>query len=328
MANATPSLTVIFGAAGFNEEGGQRTAIEVEEVLQALKQECITTIDTAQIYGSSEELLGQTNAAACFVIDTKHCGGFAPGNSTKEKVIAGAEKSLKKLQTAKVNIFYLHAPDRQAPLEETLEGIDDLYKAGKFKYFGLSNFRADEVESVIQLAKQKQFVLPTVYQGNYNPLCRKQETELFPILRKYNLAFYAYSPLAGGFLAKSKEELRKGNLKGRWDPKTPFGMVYHGLYNKNAFLDVLDDWARVATAARIPTAELAYRWMRYHSNLSSDLGDAMVIGASNIDQLRQTMQGLRRGPLSEDIVMMIEKVWEKIKDESFLDNYNDWFYKQ
>lgn len=71
-------------------------------MLQVLKQQGITAIDTAQIYGSSEELLGQTKAAARFVVDTKHCGGFAPGNSTKEKVVAGAEESLKKLQTDKV----------------------------------------------------------------------------------------------------------------------------------------------------------------------------------------------------------------------------------
>lgn len=106
MINAAPNLTVVFGAATFNEQGSQRTLAEVEEVLQVLKQEGIATIDTAQIYGSSEQLLGQANAAAHFVVDTKHCGGFAPGNSTKEKVIAGAEESLKKLQTDKVSRPY------------------------------------------------------------------------------------------------------------------------------------------------------------------------------------------------------------------------------
>lgn len=227
-----------------------------------------------------------------------------------------------------MNIFYLHAPDRQSPLEEALEGINELYKAGKFKSFGLSNFRADEVETVIQLAKQKQFVLPTVYQGNYNPISRKQEIELFPILRKHNLAFYAYSPLAGGFLAKSKKNLLKGGLSGRWDPNTMFGMVLHGLYNKPIFLDALDDWAQIATEARISTAELAYRWVAYHSSLRGEFGDAMVVGASSISQLKLTMQGIRRGPLSEEVVGKIDKVWEKVKDDSVLDNFNDWFCKQ
>jgi aflatoxin B1 aldehyde reductase len=103
MATATSNLTIVFGAATFNEHGSQRTVVEVEEILQVLKQEGITQIDTAQIYGSSEQLLGQANAAAHFFVDTKHCGGFAPGNSTKEKVIAGAEESLRKLQVEKVS---------------------------------------------------------------------------------------------------------------------------------------------------------------------------------------------------------------------------------
>jgi aflatoxin B1 aldehyde reductase len=184
------------------------------------------------------------------------------------------------------------------------------------------------VETVIQLAKRNGFVLPTVYQGNYNPLSRKQEVELFPTLRKYGLAFYAYSPLAGGFLAKSRNDLLNGKLSGRWDPSTMFGMVYHGLYNKPVFLDVLDYWAEIAAEAKISTAELAYRWMGYHSSLSGELGDAMVVGASSIGQLKLTMQGLRRGPLSDDIVRKIQKVWEKVKDESVLDNFNDWFCKQ
>ncbi|EAU29576.1 conserved hypothetical protein [Aspergillus terreus NIH2624] len=324
----SPLPTFVFGAASFNEQGSHRTAAEVEEMLQVLQQQGITTIDTAQIYGSSEELLGLTHAAARFVIDTKHCGGFAPGNSTKEKVIAGAEESLRKLQMDKVNVFYLHAPDRQTPLEETLEGINALYQAGKFTSFGLSNFRADEVEAVIQLAKQKNFVLPTVYQGNYNPLSRKQETELLPVLRKHGLAFYAYSPLAGGFLAKSKEDLLGGGLSGRWDPRSMFGMVYHGLYNKPVFLDALDDWGRIADEAGVSRAELAYRWMGYHSCLSGEYGDAMVVGASSAGQLERTMQGLRRGALSEDVVERIEMVWEKVRDEAVLDNYNDWFCKQ
>jgi aflatoxin B1 aldehyde reductase len=209
-----------------------------------------------------------------------------------------------------------------------LSGINELYQAGKFNRFGLSNFRADEVETVIQLAKKKQFVLPTVYQGNYNPISRKQETELCTVLRKHGLAFYAYSPVAGGFLAKSKEQLLRGDAQGRWDPNTMLGTVYHALCNKPTFLDMLDEWDRIAKEAGVSKAELAYRWMAYHSGLRGDLGDAIVVGASSVDQLRQTAQGLRNGPLSDTTVGRIEKVWELVKDEAVLDNFNDWFIKQ
>ncbi|KAA8647760.1 hypothetical protein EYZ11_000246 [Aspergillus tanneri] len=327
MATTTLTLKIVFGAAFFSEGSSQPNVPAVEEMLQALQQSGVSTLDTAHIYGTSEQLLGETKAASRFTIDTKHPGGFSPGSGTKEKVIAGGEESLKKLQTDKVNIFYLHAPDRGTPLEETLAGINELYEQGKFKYFGISNFRADEVENVIRVAKENQLVLPTVYQGNYNPISRKQETELFPLLRKYGLAFYAYSPLAGGFLTKTVEQLLKGG-EGRWDPNTFLGKLYNDMYNKPALLSALENWGQIAKEAGISKAELAYRWMAYHSGLRSDLGDALVIGASSVDQLKQTLHGLHQGPLSDDIAGKVGKVWDEVKDESPLDNFNDWFIKQ
>jgi len=124
----------------------------------------------------------------------------------------------------KVDIFYMHAPDKEVPLEETLAGINDAYQAGLFSRFGLSNYPASEVQAAYDICKANGYVLPTVYQGNYSPVARKQETILFPTLRKLNMSFYAYSPIAGGFLAKSKQYIL--DKKGRFDPDTPIGM-YH-----------------------------------------------------------------------------------------------------
>lgn len=71
-----------------------------------------------------------------------------------------------------------------------LKGINDAYKAGYFKRFGLSNFKADDVERIYTLCKEKGYLLPTVYQGNYSVVFRRPEAELFPTLRKLNIAFY------------------------------------------------------------------------------------------------------------------------------------------
>ena len=92
----------------------------------------------------------------------------------------------------------LAAPDHKTPIEETLEAINEVHKQGHFKRFGLSNYQAEDVERIYKHCKEHNYVLPTVYQGNYSPVARKQEQLLFPTLRKYNIAFYAYSPLAGG----------------------------------------------------------------------------------------------------------------------------------
>ena len=122
-----------------------------------------------------------------------------------------------------VDVYYIHCPDPSLDLADMLKGINDAYKAGYFKRFGLSNFKADDIERIYTLCKEKGYLLPTVYQGNYSPVARKQETILFPTLRKLNMSFYAYSPIAGGFLAKSKQYIL--DKKGRFDPDTPIGAM-------------------------------------------------------------------------------------------------------
>jgi aflatoxin B1 aldehyde reductase len=94
--------------------------------------------------------------------------------------------------------------------------------------FGLSNVSPAGVQKIYDLASSKKYVLPTIYQGNYNPISRHIELDLIRLLRKLNISFYVYSPLAGGFLAKSAQEL-KGDMKGLWNRDTEVGQLYHSL---------------------------------------------------------------------------------------------------
>lgn len=157
--------------------------------------------------------------------------------------------------------------------------------------------------------------------GNYNPVARKQEEELFPLLRKLGMSFYAYSPIAGGFLTKTKQDIEDG--KGRFDKSSPLGALYHGLYAKPSMLEALSEWEEVAKEEGVPRAELAYRWVTYHSPLSAEHGDAIIVGASNFEQLKQTLASCNKGPLSEKAVKKIDEVWKKIEHEAPLDNYNN-----
>jgi aflatoxin B1 aldehyde reductase len=102
--------------------------------------------------------------------------------------------SLEALQTKKVDLYYLHAPDRQVPFAETLEAIDKAYKAGKFTRFGVSNYTAAEVEEIVALCRENGWVQPSVYQVVYNALVRSAEPDLFPVLRKHNIAIYTFNP--------------------------------------------------------------------------------------------------------------------------------------
>ncbi len=215
----------------------------------------------------------------------------------------------------------MHAPSRSVPIEETLAAINELYKQGRFRRFGLSNYLPSEVEEVIRVAKEKGFVVPSVFQGNYSVVARKLEQEMFPILRKHNIAFYAYSPIAGGFLTKTRSFIEAAN-SGRWDPNAPAGKIYSTLYNKPSFLELLSEWEVISTESGIPKAELAYRWVAHNSALKQENGDAVVFGAMSPEQARQTIQAIKKGPLPETVAQKVDELWNLIKDEAGLDNFN------
>lgn len=85
------------------------------------------------------------------------------------------------------SVYYLHSPSYTYPLEKILEGVNEVYNKGYFKYFGLSNYKPEDVQRVYDLSKAKGWVLPTYYQGNYNAAARGQEEQLFPTLRKLGI---------------------------------------------------------------------------------------------------------------------------------------------
>jgi aflatoxin B1 aldehyde reductase len=311
-------VQIIYGAAS---AGSWRSETDGPRVLDTLEEYGVKKVDTARIYLSSEELLGQRGAAARIAIDTKHPGGFSDGaRATKDNVLSVAETSFQLLQTEQVDVYYLHAPDRKTPLEETLAGINELFQQGRFKRFGLSNYLPSEVEEVIRVTKDKGFVPPTVYQGNYSLIARKQETTLLPLLREHGISFYAYSPLAGGFLTKSASDF--DGPVGRFNEETPIGKLYMTLYKKPAFLAALDHWDAISAECGIPKAEMAYRWVAYNSALEAERGDGMIVGARTLKQLRETLDGLRNGPLPEDVAKRIDGMWQMVEGEAGLDNFN------
>jgi len=311
-ANGIP---IVFGGGKF----WTSTPDETKTWLKALKEHGITTIDTAQGYGTSEDALGIAGAASSFTIDTKFSAGFGPTQASKDQVISSGKESLRKLKTNQVDIYYLHAPDRRVPFKETLSGINELYQEGAFKRFGLSNFLADEVDEVVRIAKENNFVVPSAYQGNYSAVARRTEEEIIPTLRKHNIVFYAYSPIAGGFLSKSKDELM--HPEGRFGKGDGLAQLYNGLYNRPSYVTALDEWERIAQSEGVSRAELAYRWVIWHSKLSRELDDAVIIGARNEQQLKETMKWVKKGPLSVDAVKRIDGIWESVKADAPLDNF-------
>lgn len=208
---AAKSNVIVFGGAAFIDKKyfeGIEEDKDYEKLLDLLLAKGVKTLDTAQLYGdgASESTIGELKAFdKGFTIDTKWIGGWQGKSwATKENIIKSTKESYERLGVKKgqheVDIFYIHSPDLWTPFEETLEGVNEVYKAGGFKRFGLSNFTPSHVRDVLRITKEKGYVQPSVYQGSYAAVARGAEDELFPLLRENGISFYAYSPIAGGFL--------------------------------------------------------------------------------------------------------------------------------
>jgi aflatoxin B1 aldehyde reductase len=133
----------------------------------------------------------------------------------------------------------------------------------------------------------------------------------------YTQSFYAYSPLAGGFLVKTKDDILA--RKGRFDPSRKYGDAYNKRFGKPCFLNALEQWAAVAEQEGTTKADLAYRWVRYNSALKPEYGDAIIIGATSLGQLEQTLKGIDSGPVSGEAARAIDGIWEGVKGEAVLD---------
>jgi len=140
-------------------------------------------------------------------------------------------------------------------------------------------------------------------------------------MRKLGMSFYVYSPLDGGFLAKSAEQFQH-DIAGRWDKDSKVGKLYNGLYNKPHLVAALTQWEEAAEKAKATTAALAYRWVLHHSAITPRHGDGMIVGASTVEQVQQTLSYINDGPLPQEVLPLIEDIWQTVKHEAPLDNYH------
>lgn len=148
-------------------------------------------IDTARNYPGSEARLGEADAPSRFTMHTKILG-MGDGTLNPAKIHESIETSLSDLKVGHVQTMFLHVPDRQTPFEDTARAMDEAQKQGKFARWGLSNYTPDEVQRFIDICEKHGYTKPGVYQGHYNALVRGGEKELFPLLRKYDMSFFAF----------------------------------------------------------------------------------------------------------------------------------------
>ncbi|KAG2368644.1 NADP-dependent oxidoreductase domain-containing protein [Suillus spraguei] len=308
-------IPLLYGASQFtvpgpHSLGGRINTVEdAQKIIDVFTSHGHRQIDTARAYGggTSEEIISELDLKGC-TVDTK-IYPREPGDFASDKIRASLESSMKALGKAKIKVLYLHAPDRSVPIEDTLRGINELYNEGFFEEFGVSNYNAWEVAEMVGITRSNGWVKPTVYQGPYNALERRAETELFPCLRHFGIRFYAYSPLASGLLA-GKILSETDMQTNRWDPKVSSlaGMLR---VKYSPFIPILRELKVVLDKEGIPVSEAAYRWLQHHSRLQP--GDGIIIGASSIDQLKNNLKENEGGPLPDEVVTSMEDAWGQAK---------------
>ncbi|KAL1604964.1 hypothetical protein SLS60_004505 [Paraconiothyrium brasiliense] len=231
-----------------------------------------------------------------------------------EDVRRGLMKSLKALDCDKIDLFYLHGPDRDTPFEDTLREVNKLYEQGLFNRWGISNYYSWEVASMVEICIKNNWIKPTVYQGVYNALQRNIEAELVPCLRHYGISIYAFQPLAGGFLTgryeRNQSEFEAGS---RFDPKHFQGTLHQGRYWNDSYFDAVDIIRKAGEEHKLTVAEISLRWLKHHSALSQSLGDAIIVGASSTKHLEQNLVDLEQGPLPDEVIKALESAWMKAK---------------
>jgi aflatoxin B1 aldehyde reductase len=302
-------------ASGSSKLSGQE---QLRSFLKTLKTRNIKELDTARVYntGKSEEDLGSVpEAQNDFAIATK-APGFSPGSLAYQKVIDNCNASLAALRQQKLDLYYFHGPDRKTPLEESLRAVDQLHREGKFTRFGVSNYHVTEVEEILQLCAKHDFVRPSVYQGGYNALFRAGEKELFPLLRQHNIAFYAYSPLGGGYFSRPAAELRKPPPGSRMDQMA----VFSSMYVNDLSLAIHEKLSESCKEAGLSLKEATLRWIMHHSILGKD--DGVILGASSTEQMEQNINACEGGQLPESVVDAFEEAWTRFSGAGYSEHYS------
>ncbi|KAH7405998.1 NADP-dependent oxidoreductase domain-containing protein [Phaeosphaeria sp. MPI-PUGE-AT-0046c] len=322
MPTSKTPLEIVFGAMTFGRAGEEQVRTssldDCAAILDTFESYGHSEIDTSRFYGggSSEEYLASLDwKSRGLTMDTKFFPnvrgiyGRPVTHLVPDDMRAGLEASLSALGTESVDVWYLHAPDRSVPIAETLACVNELYRAGKFKRWGVSNFMAWEVAQICQICTANSYPLPSIYQGMYNALHRTIESELLPCLRAYNMSFYAFNPLAGGWLTdrytRSTTTLEPGS---RFDTATLQGKMYRLRFWNDEFFSALELLREKKGGLR--ESEVALRWMVHHSMLSAERGDKVIVGASSKEQLEMNLGDFEKGPLGEEVLAALDKGWE------------------
>jgi 1-deoxyxylulose-5-phosphate synthase len=298
-----------FGTMPFGSQADEASSCRmVDRCLDA----GINFFDTANMYnlGKAETILGKALAGKRRQVILASKVRFKMGEGPDESGLSRAairkalDASLKRLGTDYLDLYYLHYPDYDVPIEETLAALDELVRSGKVRYPAVSNYAAWQVCEMLWTSEKMSFKPPYVSQPMYNLLARGIEEEYLPFCKQFGVAVIPYNPLAGGLLT-GKHSRAKGPISGtRFDNN----QLYLGRYWHDDYFAAVEELRAIAREAGKTLIELALQWM-----LGQEIVDSVILGASRMEQLEENLKACEGGGLDESTKTRCDEVWKRLR---------------
>jgi len=281
--------------------GGPADKNESAALYRACREAGVNFFDCANVYnnGESEKILGELirEERDEVIITSKYTFRTSPGvngiGSSRFNAVREVEKSLGRLKTDRIDLYFVHSFDPSTAIEETIRALDDLVRAGKILYLGVSNWAAWQIMKALGVAERYGWSRISCIQPMYNLVKRQAEVEIFPMALSENLGVITFSPLAGGLLA------RRHGLDGV--PQTGrFAEMprYQDRYKGKEIHQAAEAFITLAESRGIKPATLGVAWIMSHPAVT-----APIIGARNLDQLKDSLAAAEFSPDPEILAM-------------------------
>ena len=217
--------------------------------------------------------------------------------ASRSHIITQCHASLKRLQSDYIDLYQIHGVDPFTPIEETMEALDSLVRAGDVRYVGVSNWAAWQITKALGIAERKNLAMIRSLQAYYTIVGRDIEREIVPMIEEEKLGLLVWSPLAGGFL--SGKYHRDGSSTAKDDRRVSFNFPP---VNLERGFNVIDAMEMIATSKGCSVAQIAISWLLHQKTVSS-----VIIGAKNAEQLRNNIAATKV-ELSEEELKTLDEV--------------------
>jgi 1-deoxyxylulose-5-phosphate synthase len=277
-----------------------------EPIVKAAVEGGITFFDTADVYsgGASEvatgRLLPKFLGRDQFVLATKVHGSTGPGQNdrglSRKHILSGIDASLRRLNVDYVDLYQIHRYDHHTPVEETMEALHDVVRAGKARYIGASSMHAWQFAKAQHAADSHGWTRFVSMQNHYNLVYREEEREMIPQCIDQGVGVIPWSPLARGLLAGTRT--RDGERLTVRSGTDPFG---DSLYKIPSDFDVVERCMQVAAERGVPSAQVALAWLLHKPGVT-----APIVGATKQSHLEDALAA-EELTLTEDEIRSLEE---------------------